>query len=174
MDFVIQLVANGIIRLLHQIIDHSLQTHSSTIVWRIDSRDSVSLQFGNFRRKNHASTTSKNLDVACPFFLQQIVHVLEILVVAALVGSHRNGIDVFLDGRIHDFLHTSIVSQMNHLNSCRLDNSAHDVDGGIVAIKKGGGGHDSNFVYGNIRFYDFHWTSWIFYTLQFTIISNSY
>ncbi len=73
--------------------------------------------------------------MARSFFLQQIIHVFEILVVSALVGRHRNGIGIFLNGGIHHLFYTAVVPQVNHFYARGLDDAAHDVYGGIVSIK---------------------------------------
>jgi len=79
---------------------------------------------------------AKYFDLSCSFFLKQIIHIFKVFVVSSLIRSHCNSIGIFLDGGIHHFLYTSIMSQMNYLNSCGLNNSSHYINCGIVAIKK--------------------------------------
>ena len=55
---------------------------------------------------------------------------------AALVTGYRYALDIFLNGGIHDLLNRAIVSQVNHLHPGILQYPAHDVDGGIMTIKK--------------------------------------
>jgi hypothetical protein len=59
---------------------------------------------------------------------------------------------VFLDGRVHHFLHTAVVAQVNYLHTRSLDDPAHDVDGGIVPIEQAGGCYNAHFVFGLIGF----------------------
>ena len=156
-QFIFQNIPNRVIGTLHQIVNHSLQTHSTSIVWRINSFDSVGLKFCNFCRKNYTTTTTKYLDVSCSFFFKQIVHVFEILVVPTLIRSHGYSICIFLNGSIYYFFHASIVTKMNDFNTCRLDNSTHDVYGSIVTVKKRCSGNNSYFIFRNIGRLWFHW-----------------
>jgi hypothetical protein len=38
------------------------------------------------------------------------------------------------------------MTKVDHFNSGTLDDAAHDIDGGVVAIKKRGGGNDTYFM----------------------------
>ena len=70
----------------------------------------------------------------------------------ALVRGHGDGVCIFLYGAIDHFGHAPVVPQVNHLHPCCLDDPSHDVDGGVVAVKKGGGGHHPDLVGRLIRF----------------------
>ena len=50
--------------------------------------------------KDGSAAAPKERDVTRPPLVQQVLHVLEILHVAALVRGHRNGLGVFLDGTV--------------------------------------------------------------------------
>ncbi len=70
--------------------------------------------------------------------------VREELHVAALVGRDRDGVGGFLDGRLDELLDAAVVAEMDHLGALRLQQPAHDVDRGIVAVEEGRRGDDSD------------------------------
>ena len=135
-SFSVQNITNWKVGFLNQIINHSLQSHGTTVIRRINSSDSILVQFLDFFGKYHSTATTKYFDMFCSFFLQQIIHIFEIFVVSPLVGSHRNCISIFLNGGVHNFFYTSIMTQMNDLNSGCLNNSTHDINSGIMTVKK--------------------------------------
>src|SRR5690606_31016823 len=72
----------------------------------------------------------------CTFFLEKIVHVLEVLVVPTLVARHGNRLNVLLDGCIHNFFDTSIVTKVNYLTARGLNDTPHDVDCRVMAVEQ--------------------------------------
>lgn len=76
------------------------------------------------------------------------MHVFEVLNVSTLVTGHSDCLSIFLNGGVHDFFHTAVMTQVNYFNSGRLNNPAHDVDGSIMAIEKTGCCNNSNFIFG--------------------------
>ena len=54
-----------------------------------------------------------------------------------LVGRDRNCIGIFLDGSTHYIQHATVMAQVNHLATLRLDQAAHDIDGSIMTIEQG-------------------------------------
>ena len=62
----------------------------------------------------------------------------------ALVGGDGDGLGVLLDGRLDDVGGGSVVAQVDHFDAGRLQDPAHDVDGGVVPVKQRGRGHDPN------------------------------
>ncbi len=91
-----------------------------------------------------------------PFSPEQVVHVFEVFHVAALVARHRNGVGIFLDRTVHHFLHAAVVPQVDHLRPRGLNDAPHDVDGGIVSVKRSGGRNDAYFVGGLVWCYFLH------------------
>ena len=73
-----------------------------------------------------------------------------------LVGGHRNGLSVFLDGTVDHFVYTAVVAEVNDLATGTLHDAAHDVDGGIVPIEQAGGRDDSNVVLGGVDGFFIH------------------
>ncbi len=64
----------------------------------------------------------------------------------ALVARDGNTLHIFLNGAFYDISYTPVVTQMNDLCSFALQNAAHDIDSGIMAIKKCCGCYDPNFI----------------------------
>ena len=73
----------------------------------------------------------------------------------ALVARYRNALDIFFDGSIDDFIHRPVVPQVDDFNPGSLEDAAHDVYSGVMAVKKRCCGHHPDvvcrFVYFNFR-----------------------
>jgi hypothetical protein len=74
---------------------------------------------------------------------EPVDQVREELHVTALVRRDRHGIRVLLDHGGHDLVHRAVVAQVDDLAALLLEQAAHDVDGRVVPIEQGGGGHDA-------------------------------
>ncbi len=83
--------------------------------------------------------------------LKKVIHVFEVFHVTALVARHGDRLNVFLDGCVDDFLHRTVVAQVNHFAPGGLYDAPHDIDGGIVPIEKAGRGNNPNLVLGDVR-----------------------
>ena len=141
--FSVEVHPNSIVTLLHQVVDHALQAERSAVVRTVDTGDAIVVQFRDLFRQNGTATTTKNLDVTGPFFLEQVVHVFEVLHMPALVGGHGNSVGVFLDGTIHHLFHTAVVTQVDHFHPGGLDDAPHDIDGSVMPVEQAGRGHDA-------------------------------
>jgi hypothetical protein len=93
---------------------------------------------------DHAPSAADHLDVPGALGVQELHQVLEVLDVAALVRRDRDALHVLLEGGVHDLLHRSVVAQMDHLATLRLEDPAHDVDRRVVAVEQARGSHQSN------------------------------
>jgi hypothetical protein len=91
-----------------------------------------------------ATATTEDPNTRTPQLGQALNHVREVLVVAALVGRDGDAVRIFLDGSSNHIFDRAIVPQVNDFGTLRLQNPAHDVDGGIVPVEKTGGGHKSH------------------------------
>ena len=80
----------------------------------VDAFDAVGMQFLDFLGKNGSATSTENSDMARVSFIQEILHVFEVLHVASLIGSHGDGLRIFLDRAIDDFIDASIMAKVNH------------------------------------------------------------
>src|SRR5210317_1147059 len=118
------------------VIDHSLQAHAPAIVRRINPGDSISHKVLDLFGKDHTASATKDLDMRSSFFLKQVIHVFEILIMTSLIRGHGYGICIFLNSSIDYLFNTSVMAKMNYLYSCRLDNSSHNIDSGIVSVEK--------------------------------------
>jgi uncharacterized protein involved in propanediol utilization len=127
-----------------------LEAHRAAVVGVVNARDAVSLQFPDFLGQNGAAAAAENLDVSGAEFFQQVVHVFEKLRVAALIGGDGDALHVFLDGAAHNFPHRAVVAEVDDLRAARLQDAAHDVDRGVVAVEKTGGGDEADFVVGGV------------------------
>jgi hypothetical protein len=74
------------------------------------------------------------------------MHVLEVFHVPALIGCHGNGIGILLNGTFHHLLYRTVVTQMNHLGAAALDDAAHDIDGGVVAVEQACRCHNADLI----------------------------
>ena len=137
--------------MLDHLVDHPLQAHALAVFRRIDPADPVGVQLTQLLGHNHPAAATEYLDVFAAARFQQVDHVFEKLDVAALVGGDGNALNIFLQGGIDNFLHRAVMTEMDNFHSGGLENAAHDVDGGIVAVKERGRGNKTNFVSGLVQ-----------------------
>ena len=95
--------------------------------------------FGN----DDPAAAAEYANVLAAALAQHVHHVLEILHVPALIGTHSDAVHVLLQCRTHHLLHGPVVTKMNDLGAGRLQDAAHDVDGGVVPVEEAGGGDES-------------------------------
>ena len=69
---------------------------------------------------------------------------------AALIRGDCDRLHIFLNGGIDDLLHGAVVPEMNDLDTGGLQHPSHDIDRGVMAVEKRGGGHEPDFVRGLI------------------------
>ncbi len=112
----------------HHVVDHALQAHALAVLHRIQMRHAILVQFLHFGRHDHAAAAAEHLDALAATLFQQIDHVLEKLDVSALVRGYRNALGVFLQRRIDDLFHRTVVPKMNHFDAGRLQDAPHDID----------------------------------------------
>ena len=123
MPLVIQLlqffgdIRNGMHRFkvgsLNQVVDHALQSHRTAIIRMVNAFNAVGMQFRNLFGQNGATPPAKNANVASAFFLQQVLHVLEVLHVPSLVGGHGNALGIFLNRTVNHLIDTAVMTQVN-------------------------------------------------------------
>ena len=130
------------------VVDHALQAHDLAVLGGVDARHAVVVQFADLGGYDHPAAAAEHLDVLATPLPQQIHHVLEVLHVAALVGGHGDALHVLLERRRDDVFHGAVVAQVDHLGAARLQDAAHDVDGGVVAVEQGGGRDEADLVLG--------------------------
>ena len=106
------------------------------------------MQFVQLRIHNHPAAAAEHFDILAAARLEQVDHILEELDMAALIGGDRNAVRIFLEGGIDDFLNRAVMAEMNDLNPGGLEDAAHDVDGGVVAVEQRGGSDETDLVAG--------------------------
>ena len=148
---ILQILSRCKIAFLQHIVNHTLQSHCTTIIRMIDTRNTVFVKLFNFFGKDCSTTTTKNADMSTASFLQQIEHILEVFHMSALVRRHRNCIRILFNRTIHNFIYTSVVTKVNHLSTTTLHDTTHDIDRSIMTIEKGGCCNNSDFIFRLIR-----------------------
>ena len=132
----------------HHLVDHALQADALAISRGVDAADPVAVQLVQFLGHDHPAAAAEHADIPAAARTQQVDHVFEILDVAALVGGDGHALHILLQGRGDDLAHRAVVAQVDDLNAGGLEDTAHDVDGGVVAVEQRGGGDEADLVGG--------------------------
>jgi hypothetical protein len=125
------------------VLDHRDQAHVHAVIRVVDALDAVGLQLADFLRRDRAAAAAEHADMAGAALAQHVDHVLEVLDVSALVARQRDAVGVFLQRGTHDVLDRTVVAQVDDFRALRLDQPAHDVDRGVVAVEQAGGGDET-------------------------------
>lgn len=125
-------------------VDHPLEPELLPVGRREDPLDAVGLQLGDLRGDDDPASAPVDLDVAPALGSQPVHQVAEVLHVAALIGADRHPLDVFGDGCFHHVVHRPVVAQVDDLGPLGLQEAAHDVDGGVVAVEQARGGDEAH------------------------------
>src|SRR5579872_1080535 len=134
------------IALPDHVLDHPFQPHPPPVVRRIDPRNPVTLELVDLAGKDRAAAAAKDLDVAAAVLVQEILNVFEEFDVSSLVRSDGDALHVLFDSALDDFCGRSVVSEVDDLHALCLEEAAHYIDCGIVAIEKGSGGNDTDLI----------------------------
>jgi len=70
---------------------------------------------------------------------------------SALVAGQGDALRILLDGAVDDLAHRTVVAQVDDFGPGRLQQPAHDVDGGVVPVEQGRGRHQAHVVDGTVR-----------------------
>ena len=125
------------------VVHHAFDADYPVVPRGIDPRDPVRLQGGGLMRPYYAATAPEYPDIASSGLPEQVHQVAEELVVSPLVGGHRDGVRVFLEGGGSNLSGAAVVTQMNDLGSPTLQEAAEDVDRSVVAIEQRGPGDEA-------------------------------
>ena len=109
----------------------------------VDAFHAVAHQLFNFFRGDRAAATTENFNVRSTKFPQPVDHVTEELQVPTLIRTDCYAIGIFLNRRTHNVVNTAVMTEVHDLRAARLDQASHDINGGVVTVKQGGGGHKS-------------------------------
>ena len=102
----------------------------------------------DFRINNNAPASPEHPNIRPIALAQHIDHVGKKFGMAALIGAHRNSLDIFLNRRIDNLRNAAVVSEVDHLCPGRLQESADDIDRGIMAVKEAGCRHEPDAIAG--------------------------
>jgi hypothetical protein len=117
-------------------VDHPVEAELPAFLGTEDPRDALSLERLDLVRSDRSSTAAIHEDRSTSALPQPVHQVPEELHVAALIGRDRHRVHVLLDRSLHEFVHRTVVSQVDHLGALGLQEPAHDVDGGVVPIEQ--------------------------------------
>src|SRR5690606_35578575 len=123
------------ITILNHLINHALETVLPAVFRRENPRDSVIMQFFDFLRDDDTASAAINADVGCASFLQKVIHIFEVLHMSSLIRGNGDSLHILLDGSIYDFLHRTVMAEVDDLCPACLDDAAHNVDGSIMSVK---------------------------------------
>src|SRR5262249_5925259 len=99
------------------VVDHSVETHPAAVLGRIDLLHPVPLQRLDSVRRNGPATADDNPDIRPATLLEHVHHVLEILIVAALIGAHGDTTRILLDGSADNIRYAAVVPQVDYLGA---------------------------------------------------------
>src|SRR6202023_3403789 len=122
---------------------HPVQAHPPAVFGGINLLDSMALQILDFVRRDCPATTHDHPYIGPAALPEHVHHILEILVMAALVGADRDCVGVLLDCGAHDVGYAAVVPQMDHFRPVSLQEAADHVDGGIVAVEQRSCGNEA-------------------------------
>ena len=100
-----------------QVVDHPGQAHLGAVVGVVDVLDALRMQHRDLFRRDGAAAAAEHADVAGAALGEHVHHVLEELVVAALVAGQGDAVGVLLQRGAHDVFHRAVVAQVDHLGA---------------------------------------------------------
>src|SRR5690606_2438760 len=127
----------------HHVLDHRHQPHVHAVIGVVDALDAVGLELPDLLRGDGAAATGEHLDVPGAALAQHVHHVLEVLDVAALVAGQGDAVGVLLQRGADHVLDRAVVAEVDDFRALGLDQAAHDVDRGVVAVEQAGGGDEA-------------------------------
>lgn len=125
-----------LITFLHEKVDHCWEPELLAVVRRKDPRHSLRLKKFDLRGDDDPSAAAENLYVARPSLCEELDQILEVLDVAALIRADGNTLHVLLHTGCYNLFNRTVMAEMDDLDALTLQDSSHDVDGGVVSIKQ--------------------------------------
>ena len=132
------------ITLLQHQIDHPLKAHLHSIFRRKYFSNAIRLEFCDFLRHDDTAAASKYPDMAGSLFLEQVIHVFEILDVPPLIGRDGDSLNVLLNRRLNHFSYRPVMTEVDYFCATRLQDATHYVNCRVVSIEQAGGGDEAN------------------------------
>ncbi len=146
-DLAIERIAYREIGILYQVVDHSLESHRTTVIRMVNACDAISMQLFDLGKQYRSAAAAEDLDMWRSFFAEQVVHIFEVLDVSALVRRHGDRLRIFLDSGVDHFFYRAVVPEVNHFAAGRLDDAAHDVDRSVVSVEKRSRRNDADIIF---------------------------
>ena len=100
--------------------DHAVEAHALAVLWRVDASNAIGVQLVDLLAHDHSPAAAKDADMTGAALVQQVDHVFEIFDMPALIGAHRDGVGVLLDGGGDDVVDRAVVAEVDHLRTVRL------------------------------------------------------
>ena len=129
---------------LEHVVDHALEAEPTAVVRAEDLVDAVRLERRDLLGDDDPAAATEDPDVRGAHLAEQVLHVPEELVVAALIRRDRDGLRVLFDGGLDDLEDRPVVAEMDDLGARVLEQAADHVDRGVVAVEQRRGRHESN------------------------------
>ena len=123
------------IALVHHFLDHADEAKALTIFGGEDAHATRG-KSRDLLGHDDAAAAAVDLHVLSALGIEQLAQVAEVFDVATLVRGKRDALDVLLDNRAHDLVDAAVVAEVDHLRALRLQDAAHDVDRGVMAIEE--------------------------------------
>ena len=67
-----------------------------------------------------------------------------------LVGSDSHPLHILFNSGLYNFVYTPVVPKVDDFGSFALEDTTHDINSCIVAVKEGGGRHHPDLILGDI------------------------
>ena len=120
-----------------ELIDHARQAELLAVLGRKDPYPGRG-QPRDLIRHDDPAATAEDPHLPGAGLGQQLRQVLEVLDVAALVGTDRHPLGILLQHRVDDLADRAVVPEVHHLGALRLQDAPHDVDRRVVPVEQRG------------------------------------
>ncbi len=64
----------------------------------------------------------------------------------ALVAGDGDALNIFFNGTFHNFMNTSVMTQVNDLRALALKDASHDIDCRVMPVEERGGRYNPDLV----------------------------
>ena len=129
---------------LHDAVDHSVEAQRAPVRRTEQVGHAAAMENLDLLGRDRAATAAVDPNVGHAGFRKPAHEIREELHVAALVGRDGDRVSGFFDGSLDELLDAAVVAEVDDLGALRLQESAHDVDRGVMAVEEGRRGDDAN------------------------------
>jgi predicted heme/steroid binding protein len=78
--------------------------------------------------------------------VEEVIDIFEEFDMTALVGGDGDTLGIFLDGTVYDLSSSAVMAEVDDFYPLGLHDTAHNINSGIMAIKKGSSRYDTDFM----------------------------